>query len=154
MTSDQRVTAAFIIIGNEILSGRTQDANLSFLAGRLGEIGIQVVEARVIPDVEQTIIDTVQTLSAQVDYVFTSGGIGPTHDDLTIEGIAAGFGVPVEHSDSIEERIRRAIECERRIQMIEVRGHAVEAAKMRFRIMQLTGLDDVEATLDRLLQGE
>ena len=92
MTSDQRVTAAFIIIGNEILSGRTQDANLSFLAGRLGEIGIQMVEARVIPDVEQTIIDTVQTLSAQVDYVFTSGGIGPTHDDITADAVAKAFG--------------------------------------------------------------
>ena len=92
MTSDQRVTAAVIIIGNEILSGRTQDANLSFLAGRLGDIGIQVVEARVIPDVEQTIIDTVQTLSAQVDYVFTSGGIGPTHDDITADAVAKAFG--------------------------------------------------------------
>ena len=93
MTSDQRVTAAFIIIGNEILSGRTQDANLSFLAGRLGEIGIQVVEARVIPDIEQTIINTVQTLSAQVDYVFTSGGIGPTHDDITADAVAKAFGI-------------------------------------------------------------
>ena len=92
MSDTNRVTAAFIIIGNEILSGRTQDANLSFLAQRLGEIGIQVAEARVIPDVEQTIIDTVLELSAKVDYVFTSGGIGPTHDDITADAIAQAFG--------------------------------------------------------------
>ena len=67
MSHDNRVTAAFIIIGNEILSGRTQDANLSFLAQRLGEIGIQVAEARVIPDIEQTIIDTVLESSGKVE---------------------------------------------------------------------------------------
>ena len=102
MTETTRVTAAFIIIGNEILSGRTQDANLSFLAGRLGEAGIQVVEARVIPDVEETIIHTVRELSANVDYVFTSGGIGPTHDDITADAIARAFGTEtVEDPDAV-----------------------------------------------------
>ena len=102
MSQTERVTAAFIIIGNEILSGRTQDANLSFLAQRLGEIGIQVAEARVIPDVEQTIIDTVLELSATVDYVFTSGGIGPTHDDITADAIAKAFGTETsEHPEAV-----------------------------------------------------
>ena len=102
MSHDNRVTAAFIIIGNEILSGRTQDANLSFLAQRLGEIGIQVAEARVIPDIEQTIIDTVLELSGKVDYVFTSGGIGPTHDDITADAIAKAFGTETfEHPEAV-----------------------------------------------------
>lgn len=102
MSQTERVTAAFIIIGNEILSGRTQDANLFFLAQRLGEIGIQVAEARVIPDVEQTIIDTVLELSAKVDYVFTSGGIGPTHDDITADAIAKAFGTETfEHPEAV-----------------------------------------------------
>ena len=96
MSHTERVTAAFIIIGNEILSGRTQDANLSFLAQHLGEIGIQVAEARVIPDIEQTIVDTVLELSAKVDYVFTSGGIGPTHDDITAQSVAKAFGLKYE----------------------------------------------------------
>ena len=101
MSANDRVTAAFIIIGNEILSGRTQDANLSFLASRLGEIGVQVAEARVIPDIEQTIIDTVLELSAKVDYVFTSGGIGPTHDDITADSIAHAFGTETfEHPEA------------------------------------------------------
>lgn len=102
MSAQDRVTAAFIIIGNEILSGRTQDANLSFLASRLGDIGIQVVEARVIPDIEQTIIDTVLELSARVDYVFTSGGIGPTHDDITADSIAHAFETETyEHPEAV-----------------------------------------------------
>lgn len=102
MAQPTRVTAAFIIIGNEILSGRTQDANLAFLAQRLGETGIQVVEARVIPDIEQTIIDTVRELAARVDYVFTSGGIGPTHDDITADAIARAFGTETfEHPEAV-----------------------------------------------------
>jgi len=102
LTQSPRVTAAFIIIGNEILSGRTQDANLSFLAQKLGDIGIQMIEARVIADVEQTIINTVLELSAKVDYVFTSGGIGPTHDDITADAIAKAFGTETyEHPEAV-----------------------------------------------------
>ena len=75
--------AALIIIGNEILSGRTQDKNLSYLANWLNEIGIQLSEVRVIRDEEKVIIDTVNHLRSEYDYVFTTGGIGPTHDDIT-----------------------------------------------------------------------
>ena len=89
-------TACLLIIGNEVLSGRTQDANLKFLATRLGEIGIPLREVRVIPDVPATIIGTVNEVRAKYDHVFTTGGIGPTHDDITSECVAAAFGVPWE----------------------------------------------------------
>ena len=88
--------AALIIIGNEILSGRTQDKNLSYLANWLNEIGIQLSEVRVIRDEEKVIIDTVNHLRSEYDYVFTTGGIGPTHDDITSLSIARAFGVELE----------------------------------------------------------
>ena len=94
-------TAALLIIGNEVLSGRTQDANLKFIATRLGELGIPLREVRVIPDVAETIIGTVNEIRAKFTYVFTTGGIGPTHDDITSECIARAFGVPWEvHEES------------------------------------------------------
>jgi len=89
-------TAGLVIIGNEVLSGRTQDANLKYIATRLGELGIALREARVIPDVPETIIATVNEARARFDHVFTTGGIGPTHDDITSECISAAFGVPWE----------------------------------------------------------
>jgi molybdenum cofactor synthesis domain-containing protein len=91
--------ACLLIIGNEILSGRTQDVNINFLARRLGQIGIPLREVRVIPDVSETIIRTVNEVRAAFDHVFTTGGIGPTHDDITAECIAAAFGVPWEIND-------------------------------------------------------
>ena len=83
MSKNKKVNAAILIIGNEILSGRTQDTNTSTLALWLNSIGIKVNEVRVIPDVEQTIVDTLNVLRKSNDYVFTTGGIGPTHDDIT-----------------------------------------------------------------------
>ena len=91
--------AALIIIGNEILSGRTQDKNLSYLANWLNEIGIQLSEVRVIRDEEKIIIDTVNHLRSEYGYVFTTGGIGPTHDDITSLSIARAFGVELEVND-------------------------------------------------------
>ena len=90
------VTAAMIIICNEVLSGRTQDKNLAFVAQMLGEIGVDMQEARIIPDVLETVVATVNELRARHDYVFTSGGIGPTHDDITADCIAAAFEVKLE----------------------------------------------------------
>jgi molybdenum cofactor synthesis domain-containing protein len=87
------VTACVLIIGNEILSGRTQDANLGFLAQGLNEVGVRLREARVIPDDAATIVDTVNEVRAAFDYVFTTGGIGPTHDDITSACVAQAFGV-------------------------------------------------------------
>ena len=92
--ADKVVTAAIIVIGNEILSGRTQDANVAYIATGLNQVGVTLREVRVIPDVEATIVGTVNELRAKFDYVFTTGGIGPTHDDITSECIAKAFGVP------------------------------------------------------------
>jgi molybdenum cofactor synthesis domain-containing protein len=89
--NDQVVTACVLIIGNEILSGRTQDTNLRHIAIHLNEWGIRVREARVVPDIERVIIDTVRAVHTQYDYVFTTVGIGPTHDDITAECIAKAF---------------------------------------------------------------
>lgn len=86
-------TAAVIIIGNEILSGRTLDINTQEIALRLGEIGVLLVETRTIADDRKMIIDTVRELSAKYNYVFTTGGIGPTHDDITAEAMSAAFNV-------------------------------------------------------------
>ncbi|MDX2102799.1 MAG: molybdopterin-binding protein [Alphaproteobacteria bacterium] len=87
------VTAAVLVIGNEILSGRTQDANTHWLAGRLTELGIRLREARVVADDEAEIIAAVTALSQRYTYLFTTGGIGPTHDDITSAAIAKAFGV-------------------------------------------------------------
>jgi len=89
------VTASVLIIGNEILSGRTQDANLAYIAQGLAQAGVVLREARVIPDVPDTIVATVNELRAKFDYVFTTGGIGPTHDDITSECVARAFGLPL-----------------------------------------------------------
>ncbi|KAB7739061.1 competence/damage-inducible protein A [Parvibaculum sedimenti] len=91
------VTACVVLIGDEILSGRTRDSNLSYIAQHLNQIGVQVREARVIPDVEETIVSVINEVRARHDYVFTTGGIGPTHDDITADSIAKAFGVPIDH---------------------------------------------------------
>jgi molybdenum cofactor synthesis domain-containing protein len=98
-------TAAVLIIGNEILSGRTQDVNLSYLAAELGAIGIQVKEARVIPDEISVIVDNVNSLRRKYDSLFTTGGIGPTHDDMTAEAVAQAFGLPLERSQDAFRRL-------------------------------------------------
>ena len=96
MNKNTKVNAAILIIGNEILSGRTQDTNTSTLATWLNSIGVTVGEVRVIPDIEKIIIDTVNLLRNNYDYVFTTGGIGPTHDDITAESISKAFGLKYE----------------------------------------------------------
>ena len=96
-------TAAILIIGNEILSGRTQDENVRFIARRLADLGIKLEEVRVIPDIAARIIGAVNELRAAYDVLFTTGGIGPTHDDITSECIAAAFGLPWEpHAPTFE----------------------------------------------------
>ena len=96
MTKNTKVNAVIIIIGNEILSGRTQDTNTSSIALWLNSIGVKVSEVRVIPDIESTIIDTVNHLRKANDYVFTTGGIGPTHDDITAQSISKAFNLHYE----------------------------------------------------------
>lgn len=95
----RKVTASMIIIGDEILSGRTKDANLNHVALWLGGLGISLMDVRVIPDVGDVIVDTVNECRAKFDYVFTTGGIGPTHDDITAENVARAFGVPLVQSE-------------------------------------------------------
>ena len=96
MTKNTKVNAAILIIGNEILSGRTQDTNTSTLATWLNSIGVKVCEVRIIPDVEKTIVDTINLLKTTYDYIFTTGGIGPTHDDITAESVSKAFGLKYE----------------------------------------------------------
>ena len=103
MNKITKVNAAILIIGNEILSGRTQDTNTSTLATWLNSIGVKVGEVRVIPDIEKTIIDTLNLLRENYNYVFTSGGIGPTHDDITAKSISRAFKVKYEfHKEAYE----------------------------------------------------
>ena len=96
MIKNKKVNAAILIIGNEILSGRTQDTNTSTIALWLNSIGVKVQEVRVIPDIESIIVDTVNKLRKFNDYVFTTGGIGPTHDDITAESISKAFDLNYE----------------------------------------------------------
>lgn len=100
------VTASLVIIGNEILSGRTQDKNLAHLALKLNETGIQLREVRVVPDIEAKIVEAVNICRAEYDYVFTTGGIGPTHDDITSASIAKAFGVAIHRHPDAERALR------------------------------------------------
>ncbi len=95
MSEDRQWTAALAVIGDEILSGRTQDKNVSQLALWLNEQGIRLTEVRIVPDDTARIVEAVNALRTTHDYLFTTGGIGPTHDDITVDAIAAAFGVPV-----------------------------------------------------------
>ncbi|MBT4907370.1 MAG: competence/damage-inducible protein A [Rhodospirillaceae bacterium] len=125
MSDPTRVTAAVLIIGNEILSGRTKDANLAFLGTELNLLGIQLLEARVVADIEVEIIDALDACRAKYDYVFTTGGIGPTHDDITSACVAKAFGQKlIRHPEA--ERILR----ERMTQM------GVEATEARLKMAE------------------
>jgi len=103
MIKNTKVNAAILIIGNEILSGRTQDTNTSTIALWLNSIGVKVQEVRVIPDIEKIIIDTVNKLREENNYVFTTGGIGPTHDDITAQSISKAFNLNYEiHKEAFQ----------------------------------------------------
>jgi molybdenum cofactor synthesis domain-containing protein len=94
---EQTVSAAVLVIGDEILSGRTQDSNTSHIARVLGTLGIDLCEARVVPDKQDEIVAALNALRARYTYVFTTGGIGPTHDDITADAVAAAFGVGIDY---------------------------------------------------------
>ncbi|THD61601.1 competence/damage-inducible protein A [Phenylobacterium sp.] len=101
-TTDGRVTAAVLIIGDEILSGRTQDTNLRDIARYLAVHGVDLAEARTVPDVHEEIVAALNALRSRYDYVITTGGIGPTHDDITADAVAAAFGVELyEHPEIV-----------------------------------------------------
>ena len=115
-------TAAVLIIGNEILSGRTQDVNIGFLGGALNELGIRLLEARIVADIEQDIVDAVNALRRRYTYVFTTGGIGPTHDDITADSIAAAVGVGIGYHPETYELLKQSFES---------RGMEANEARMR-----------------------
>ena len=96
MTKNIQVSASIIIIGNEILSGRTKDTNTSTIAAWLNKLGVRVQEVRVIPDIEESIVKTINEVRKKNTYVFTTGGIGPTHDDITAKSISKAFGLKYE----------------------------------------------------------
>ena len=128
-----RVTAAVMIIGDEILSGRTQDTNLNFIAKYLGTYGVDLAEARVVPDIKDEIITALNALRAKYDYVITTGGIGPTHDDITADCVAEAFGVELYEHPEILEMMRSRWQGElnaarRRMARVPVGGSLVKNA--------------------------
>ncbi len=106
------VAAALLIIGNEILSGRTQDVNVQYIAKGLNEVGVRLREVRVVADDEAAIIEAVNALRARYTYLFTTGGIGPTHDDITAECVAKAFGVPLLRDPRAVEQLLKQIRPE------------------------------------------
>ena len=100
------VTAAILVIGDEILSGRTKDKNIGYIAEYLTQIGIDLREVRVVADDEAAIIEALNALRSRNDYVFTTGGIGPTHDDITADSVAKAFGVGIDHHPEVVARFR------------------------------------------------
>lgn len=130
MSSEPIVSAALIIIGNEILSGRTKDANLPHLAEVLNNVGVRLQEARVIADIEDEIIATVNALRQKYDYVFTTGGIGPTHDDITAESVAKAFGQKLIRNPEALRRLQKHYQeiglelTEARLRMANTPEHA------------------------------
>lgn len=138
-TPTEIVTAAVLIIGDEILSGRTKDKNIGFIAEYLTTIGIDLREARVVPDIQEEIVAAVNALRARYTYVFTCGGIGPTHDDITADAIAAAFGVPIDHDP-------RAVD----ILMAYFKERGVEANEARLRMARIpAGADLIENKVSR-----
>ncbi len=125
MTENQP-TAAVLLIGDEILSGRTKDKNLGFLADYLTALGIDLKEARIVADVEAEIVTTVNALRSRYTYVFTTGGIGPTHDDITADAMARAFGVPIGHDP-------RAVE----ILMAYFKANGREPSEARLRMARI-----------------
>ena len=115
-------TAAMLVIGDEILSGRTRDRNIGHLAERLTGVGIDLCEVRIVPDRHAAIVEALRALSGSFDHVFTSGGIGPTHDDITADAVAAAFGVPI----GVREDARALLEA-----MVARSGIELNPARLR-----------------------
>ena len=117
---EQAVTAAILVIGDEILSGRTKDKNIGYIAEYLTAIGVDVREVRVVPDIEDEIVAALNALRHRFDYVFTTGGIGPTHDDITADAVAKAFGVPIDFDPRAVALLRQRFQ-----------GPELNAARMR-----------------------
>ncbi|MGE5510322.1 MAG: competence/damage-inducible protein A [Bacteroidota bacterium] len=120
--ADDVVTAAVLVIGDELLSGRTKDQNIGYIADHCTAIGIQLKEVRIVPDDEAEIVGALNQLRSRYTYVFTTGGIGPTHDDITADCVAKAFGVGIDHHPKVKELL---------IQNFTRRGVEVTAARLR-----------------------
>jgi len=128
MAEEKEITAAYIGVGDELLSGRTQDTNFFYLAGTLQELGIRLVRGAVIPDDLSAIEETLNLFRHRYTYIFVSGGLGPTHDDMTVEGVARGLGFRVVKNPVLESKLReyfRARLALATLQMAEVPEGAV-----------------------------
>jgi molybdenum cofactor synthesis domain-containing protein len=123
-SSDKVITAAILVIGDEILSGRTKDKNIGYIAEYLTNIGIDLREVRVVPDIEEEIVAALNALRSRYNHVFTTGGIGPTHDDITADSVAKAFGVPIDVDERavnlLLERFPRSDLNEARLRMARI----------------------------------
>ncbi len=160
--TDRVVTAAMLVIGDEILSGRTKDKNIGYVADRLTEIGVDLKEVRIVPDEEDRIVEAVRALSERWDHVFTSGGIGPTHDDITADAIAAAFGVGIDIDPRAEAILRarlagRAEVNEARLRMARIPFGAtlieVENGMPGFKIGNVHVMAGVPAVLQAMMDA-
>ena len=124
MTQHKTITAAILVIGDEILSGRTKDQNIGYIAEYMTRIGVELREVRVVPDVEEEIVAALNALRARFTYLFTTGGIGPTHDDITAECVAKAFGVSIDVDERAVEalltRMKREDLNEMRLRMCRI----------------------------------
>jgi len=154
-------SAGILVIGNEILSGKVADENSTYFCRELRALGVDVERIVTIPDEIATIAHEVRAMSHAYDFVFTSGGIGPTHDDLTIEGVAAAFGLPMEYSESIEARIRRATgaelnESQRKMALFPAGATLLDAGDLWFPLVVVRNVyvfPGVPALLRRKFEG-
>lgn len=155
-------TAAALIIGNEILTGRTQDANLGAIGKRLLPLGIRLIEARTVPDILEPIISAINDLRARYNYVFTTGGIGPTHDDITAEAIARAHGLPLILHPEAHQRLLKHYGpehlTEARLRMAKVPEGAVlidnpSSAAPGFRLGNVYVLAGVPEIMQAMLDG-
>jgi molybdenum cofactor synthesis domain-containing protein len=133
-------SAGVLVIGNEILSGKVVDANSPYLCRELRSLGVDVRRVLTIPDEVELIAQEVRAMSGAFDWVFTSGGIGPTHDDLTMEGVSRAFGIPLEVNESIASRIERALgerlnESQLKMAMIPRGAHLVDSGDLWFPVV-------------------
>jgi molybdenum cofactor synthesis domain-containing protein len=133
-------SAGVLVIGNEILSGKVVDANSPYLCRELRALGVDVRRVLTIPDEVELIAQEVRAMSGAFDWIFTSGGIGPTHDDLTMEGVSRAFGIPLEVNESIASRIERALgerlnESQLKMAMIPRGAHLVDSGDLWFPVV-------------------
>ena len=140
------VTAALLVIGDEILSGRTKDKNIGYTAEFLTAIGIDLKEVRVVPDEEPEIVAALNALRARYTYVFTTGGIGPTHDDITADAVAKAFGVPIDYHPGAVEILRARLAANRRNHERSAHAHDAHAGRRGIGAQQNLGRARVSAS--------